>query len=53
MHSTVWHITLDGRGATAIEYAMIAFFISIAGFAAIQTIGTDVSAVFTTIASSF
>lgn len=53
MRSTAKHIRLDQRGATAIEYAMIAFFVSIAGFAAIQTIGTDVSAVFTTIASSF
>lgn len=44
---------LDEGGATAIEYAMVAFFISIAGFAAIVTIGTDVSGLFSRIASSF
>jgi pilus assembly protein Flp/PilA len=40
-------------GATAIEYAMIAFFVSIAAFGAIQTIGSDVSQLFSTIANSF
>lgn len=44
---------LDRDGATAIEYAMIAFFISIVAFSAIVTIGTDVSGVFSTIATSF
>ncbi|HXC26677.1 MAG TPA: Flp family type IVb pilin [Stellaceae bacterium] len=53
MRWTLGHIRFDRRGATAIEYAMIAFFISIAGFAAIQTIGTHVNSVFSTIASSF
>jgi pilus assembly protein Flp/PilA len=43
----------DRDGATAIEYAMIAFFISIAAFSAIVTIGSDVTGVFTSVASSF
>jgi Flp pilus assembly pilin Flp len=43
----------DRGGATAVEYAMIAFFVSIAAFSAIQTIGTDVTGLFTTIANSF
>jgi hypothetical protein len=32
---------------------MIAFFVSIAAFSAIATIGTDVTGLFTTIANSF
>ncbi|HWB49838.1 MAG TPA: Flp family type IVb pilin [Stellaceae bacterium] len=44
---------LDRCGATAVEYAMIAFFVSIAAFSAIATIGTDVSGLFSQIASSF
>jgi Flp pilus assembly pilin Flp len=40
-------------GATAIEYAMVAFFISIAAFSAVVTIGSDVSGLFSRIASSF
>lgn len=46
-------IKLDQNGATAIEYAMIAFFISIAAFSVIVTIGTNVVGVFTTVANSF
>jgi len=44
---------LDRGGATAIEYAMIAFFVSIAAFSAIVTIGADVTGLFTRIATSF
>ncbi len=44
---------LDRSGATAIEYAMIAFFISIAAFSVLVTIGSDVSSVFSQIANSF
>jgi Flp pilus assembly pilin Flp len=43
----------DAVAATAIEYAMVAFFISIAAFSVFQSIGTSVTNVFTTIASSF
>ena len=46
-------MTLDQKGATALEYAMIAFFISIFGFTAIVTIGSDVTGLFSRIASSF
>jgi Flp pilus assembly pilin Flp len=41
------------RGATVIEYAMVAFFISIAAFSVILQAGTSVSNVFQCIASSF
>jgi Flp pilus assembly pilin Flp len=44
---------IDQDGATAIEYAMIAFFVSIAAFSVIVTIGTDVTGLFTKIATSF
>jgi pilus assembly protein Flp/PilA len=40
-------------GATAIEYAFIASLISIAIYAAASTIGTQLSSVFGTVASSF
>ena len=46
-------ITLDPGGATVLEYAMVAFFISIAAFSAIMTIGTDVAGMFSRIAGSF
>ncbi|MBV8776240.1 MAG: Flp family type IVb pilin [Alphaproteobacteria bacterium] len=41
------------RGATVIEYAMVAFFISIAAFSIIVQVGTSVSGVFQTISHSF
>ncbi|HTW54420.1 MAG TPA: Flp family type IVb pilin [Stellaceae bacterium] len=53
MHPRLGGIKLDQSGATAIEYAMVAFFISIVAFSAITTIGTNVSSVFSRIASSF
>ena len=40
-------------GATAIEYAMVAFFISIAAFSALVTVGNDVNSLFTKIANGF
>ena len=53
MYSTLRRTGSDEAGATAIEYAMIAFFISIAAFSVLTTIGTDVSTLFSTIATSF
>jgi pilus assembly protein Flp/PilA len=40
-------------GATAIEYAFIAGLISIAAVAAFNTIGTSLTGIFNTVASSF
>jgi len=37
----------DESGATAIEYALIASLIAVAIIAAVQTVGTKVSTVFT------
>jgi Flp pilus assembly pilin Flp len=53
MRSAPNRTKLDQNGATAIEYAMIAFFISIAAFATIVTIGTDVTSLFSQIAAGF
>jgi pilus assembly protein Flp/PilA len=40
----------DPRGATAIEYAMIASIVSIVIFAAVQSIGTTLTAFFNSLA---
>jgi Flp pilus assembly pilin Flp len=42
---------LGEAGATAIEYAMVAFFISIAAFSVLVQIGGSVSSVFQTVAA--
>ena len=42
----------DESGATAIEYGLIAALISIAGVIALGTVGTNLTALFTSIASS-
>lgn len=46
-------IRFDRNGTAALEYAMIAFFISIAAFTAIVNIGTDVTGFFSQIAAGF
>ena len=43
---------LDEEGATAIEYAMVAFFISIAAFSVLVTVGGAVSTAFQNVASA-
>ena len=42
----------DERGATAIEYALIASLIAVFIVAAVQTVGTKVSTVFTEVGNS-
>ena len=42
----------DQSGATAIEYAMVAFFISIAAFSVLVSVGSSVSNIFQTVAAS-
>src|SRR5215469_2053218 len=49
----VWPIISCIKGATAIEYAFIASLISIAIYTAASTIGTNLTNVFSTVASSF
>ena len=50
VHSTLLH---DASAATAIEYAMVAFLISIAGFVSYSNIGTSVTSFFQNVANSF
>jgi Flp pilus assembly pilin Flp len=44
---------LQDSAATAIEYAMIAFLVSIAGFVLYSKIGTGVAGLFQNVANSF
>jgi Flp pilus assembly pilin Flp len=41
------------KAATALEYAFVASLISIAIYAAVSTIGTQLTSVFSTVAASF
>lgn len=49
---TLLRSRLGEKGATAIEYAMVAFFISIAAFSVLVSVGGSVSGIFQTVASS-
>ena len=53
MSSLLQQIRLDRCGATAIEYAMIAVFISIAAVVAFASVGTSVTDAFQSVANSF
>jgi pilus assembly protein Flp/PilA len=46
------NFAFDNRGATAIEYAMIASLISVVIVTAVSTIGTTLSVFFTTISAA-
>jgi pilus assembly protein Flp/PilA len=50
--STLIKLFWDEDGATAIEYGLIAALIAIAAVATMTTVGTNLSAVFGTVASS-
>jgi pilus assembly protein Flp/PilA len=41
----------DTRGATAIEYGLIAALIAVAAIVALQLVGTNLSAIFNTVAT--
>lgn len=41
----------DDSGATAIEYGLIAALIAVAAIAAFQAVGTNLTAIFNTVAS--
>ena len=51
MFATIIKLLKNEDGATAIEYGLIAALIAVAAIAALQLVGTDLSAVFTNIAS--
>jgi Flp pilus assembly pilin Flp len=46
-------LVADKLGATAIEYAFVASLISIAGASVFITMGTSLSSIFSSVASSF
>ena len=48
----IFDLRFDEKGATAIEYGLIAFLVSIAAFIAIQAVGTNVNTLFTTVATN-
>ena len=49
--SVVKQLLVDDSGATAIEYGLIAALIAVAAIAAFQLVGTNLSAIFNTVAS--
>ena len=52
MTQIVIHFCKEETGATAIEYALIAGFISIVIVAAVQEIGTSLNVTFSSVASA-
>jgi pilus assembly protein Flp/PilA len=52
MRATIKRCARDERGATAIEYARIAVFISIVFLAAAQAIGADLNGTFAIISNA-
>jgi pilus assembly protein Flp/PilA len=51
MIATLTKLMTNEEGATAIEYGLIAALIAVAAIAAFQLVGTNLSAVFNTVAS--
>ena len=49
--SMIKRLLRDEAGATAIEYGLIAALIAVAAIAAFQLVGTNLSAIFNTVAS--
>ena len=52
MFSTIAKLLKNEDGATAIEYGLIAALIAVAAVATMTTVGTNLKAVFGTVASS-
>jgi pilus assembly protein Flp/PilA len=52
MNRLVLHFLKDNSGATAIEYALIAAGISIVIIGAVNSIGTEVTAKFTSVSTA-
>jgi Flp pilus assembly pilin Flp len=53
MRAILWTLWRDGSAATAIEYAMVAFLVSIAGFVTYSNIGGGVTSLFQSVANGF
>ena len=52
MKKSLHSFAKDESGATAIEYGLIAALIAVAAIAALQSVGTSLIQMFTTVASS-
>ena len=52
MKCVLWRFIGDNRGATAIEYGLIAAGISVAIIAVVQGLGTQLNTTFSSISSS-
>jgi Flp pilus assembly pilin Flp len=53
MRAILWTLWRDDSAATAIEYAMVAFLVSIAGFVTYSNIGSGVTGLFQSVANGF
>ncbi len=51
-NSVLTQLLCDNAGATAIEYGLIAALIAVAAIAAFQLVGTNLSTIFNTVATS-
>jgi pilus assembly protein Flp/PilA len=51
MITTMTKLMQDERGATAIEYGLIAALIAVAAIAAFKLVGTNLSSIFNVVAS--
>jgi len=51
MFNTLTRLMSNEDGATAIEYGLIAALIAVAAIAAFQLVGTNLSAIFNTVAT--
>jgi pilus assembly protein Flp/PilA len=51
MFATLINLLRNENGATAIEYGLIAALIAVAAITAFQTVGTNLTSVFTTVAN--
>lgn len=51
MFTTIRKLYADESGATAIEYGLIAALVSVAGIVALQAMGTNLGAMFTTVST--
>jgi len=52
MQTLIWKFCKDERGATAIEYGLIAAGISVAIIATVQALGSNLNNVFTSVSTA-
>jgi len=52
MFATLINLLRNGNGATAVEYGLIAALIAVAAISAFQTVGANLTGVFSTVANT-